>query len=559
MAMPSLPSLDAYGEPTSLSVRWQKWLKQFKSAMTAFDITSDTRLRASLLHFGGDDIQDIFETLPDTGDDTDYSKAVEALSKYFTPKKNIYYETLLFHATRQEQKETIQDFATRLRRLATKCDFHDADREIYTQLIKGSTNQTFVRHAMQKERTLAKLLEAAQSMDATVNRFRDLDLEVGESRHQQVHKISTHFNSNPNERISRDAHVKYADRRDTKRECYLCGGEYPHSNRCPAEGRECSYCGKLNHFAEVCRSRSKHTRESSHSQSMQTGAKPKTYTDSQPIDTHTGAYPKESTHTGGRQAVRAVKSLHEQYHSDEDSYDETVHVYCLDHVDSVNKIDNDASMTTVLVNDIPLRVCIDSGCKLNIIDETSYNSVQQKTKQQIHLHNTTIKLIPYLGTEPLPMMGVFKASIQANSELTHADVYVVKGTAKCLLGHVTSTTLQLLQINPTHAQVHKLNSTQLISTQQNSTNSTQLNSTKLNQLNPTQLNSTQLNSTKLNQLNSTQLNSTQLNKTQPTQLNSTQLTRTSRYTASSYKHYAQNKGHIQELLEHPHHSSTNIA
>ena len=41
--------------------------------------------------------------------------------------------------------------------------------------------------------------------------------------------------------------------RSTPKTCYNCGGEYPHSFRCPAEGRECNNCHKLGHFARVCR------------------------------------------------------------------------------------------------------------------------------------------------------------------------------------------------------------------------------------------------------------------------------------------------------------------
>jgi hypothetical protein len=185
MAMPTLPSFDPYGDNNSLSIRWEKWLKQFKTAMTAFNITTGTRLRASLLHFGGDDIQEVFETLTDTGSDDDFDKAEKALTDYFTPKQNVHYETIMFQATRQEQHESVQDYATRLRRLSKKCNFHDANREIYTQLIKGSSNESFVQHAMRKERTLDKLLEMAQAMETTVDRFHSL--EIGDSSQQQVH------------------------------------------------------------------------------------------------------------------------------------------------------------------------------------------------------------------------------------------------------------------------------------------------------------------------------------------------------------------------------------
>ena len=32
-----------------------------------------------------------------------------------------------------------------------------------------------------------------------------------------------------------------------------CGGAYPHKDSCPARNKKCKSCGKLNHFAKVCR------------------------------------------------------------------------------------------------------------------------------------------------------------------------------------------------------------------------------------------------------------------------------------------------------------------
>ena len=35
--------------------------------------------------------------------------------------------------------------------------------------------------------------------------------------------------------------------------CRNCSGPYPHKDSCPAKNKECKSCGKLNHFARVCR------------------------------------------------------------------------------------------------------------------------------------------------------------------------------------------------------------------------------------------------------------------------------------------------------------------
>ena len=42
-----------------------------------------------LLHLSGPAVQDIFETLPDTGVADDYGTACDKLKEYFAPKKNV--------------------------------------------------------------------------------------------------------------------------------------------------------------------------------------------------------------------------------------------------------------------------------------------------------------------------------------------------------------------------------------------------------------------------------------------------------------------------------------
>lgn len=37
--------------------------------------------------------------------------------------------------------------------------------------------------------------------------------------------------------------------------CGLCGGSYPHQGNCPAQGKQCLNCGKMNHFSKVCGSK----------------------------------------------------------------------------------------------------------------------------------------------------------------------------------------------------------------------------------------------------------------------------------------------------------------
>ena len=54
--------------------------------LAAHDVKDATRKRALLLYSAGEEVSDIFKTLPDQGEEKDYAKAVTALNVIFSPK-----------------------------------------------------------------------------------------------------------------------------------------------------------------------------------------------------------------------------------------------------------------------------------------------------------------------------------------------------------------------------------------------------------------------------------------------------------------------------------------
>ena len=76
-------------------------------------------------------MQEIFTTLTENGDATNYASAVEALNDYFVPQVNSAFARQTFHRIRQNPAETVQQFVTRLKKAAKDCDFApDTDKQI---------------------------------------------------------------------------------------------------------------------------------------------------------------------------------------------------------------------------------------------------------------------------------------------------------------------------------------------------------------------------------------------------------------------------------------------
>ena len=65
---------------------------------------------------------------------------------------------------------------------------------------------------------------------------------------QEIDAISRYPNRNSSRKKQKASGSK-------SKPCYFCGGTYSPSHVCPAKGKSCSICKKLNHFARVCQSK----------------------------------------------------------------------------------------------------------------------------------------------------------------------------------------------------------------------------------------------------------------------------------------------------------------
>ena len=109
-------------------IRWRKWISCLENLFIGLDIKAIKRQKALLLHYTGEDVSEIFDTLEGTGEA--FETAKQKLKDYFAPKKNTEYEVYKFRQAKQTANETIDSFHTRWRQLAHNCEFTDNDREV---------------------------------------------------------------------------------------------------------------------------------------------------------------------------------------------------------------------------------------------------------------------------------------------------------------------------------------------------------------------------------------------------------------------------------------------
>ena len=243
-ALPTFPEFDIT-ETSTEAARWKKWLSRFQNLLVAMNVTDKKRQRALLLHYAGEAVNEIFDTLPDTtageGDDP-LDKAVQALTNYFTPKQNREYEIYVFRQAKQELSSvSISAFHTRLRQLAVTCG--DVDREIKTQIVQSCSSHKLRTKALENPSyTLAQLLDAGKAMELSKTQAANIEEK------QSVNKLSSrdgnrrpwdrnNSNQDGGRPVDKKSRNKSRENRKPSAKFHNCGGDYPHprgKTSCPA-------------------------------------------------------------------------------------------------------------------------------------------------------------------------------------------------------------------------------------------------------------------------------------------------------------------------------------
>ena len=411
-ALPHFPKFDLSEDAGAKGPRWKKYVTRFKNLTVALNIANLPRQRALLLHYVGEDVNEIFDTLPNTEpqeDEDTLEKAIKALTLHFEDKKNIVFEEYRFRKARQEEHEAIMAYHTRLRNLAKTCEFTDVDREIKAQIVQHCSSTKVRRKGLTNNVSLQVLLEYGRTLELTETRVADLEEKPAT---QEINKLQRkpdtwrRKNRNGKPRTEQRGSPRKSDAK-----CRNCGGHYPHEggmSACPAHDKECLNCGKMNHFQKFCMSRPR------------------------PQQSTQSSKPQYSQRRNRQPALHKI--------SDSDDSDEDV--FIID-IRSIRDNRDKHPMFKVKVSDTWLDLMADSGSSINLLDEADF----KKLKPHPKLEHTNAKIYPYKSDNTLPILGKFQAFIEAaNSTKVKSTIYVTEGTGGSLLSWRTSEDLGLIKI-----------------------------------------------------------------------------------------------------------------
>jgi len=226
-------------DSSSAGAQWNIYVARFQNMLRAFKIEEDEQKKSMLLHFAGNELFEIHSTFTEEQKSAGFEDTIKYFNDYFNPRKNTEYHIHLFREAKQYEDETIDQFHTRLIQLAIPCQFVNKEAEIKSQIIQKCASQKLRIKALQETMTLQQLLVLARSIEVSIKQAIEME--------ERIDTTSSHVTKTISKKKEK-----------SNKTCFRCGYEYPHkNNKCPAEGKTCAKCKKVNHFASVCRTKTR--------------------------------------------------------------------------------------------------------------------------------------------------------------------------------------------------------------------------------------------------------------------------------------------------------------
>ena len=203
-----------------------------------------------LMLWVGEKGRDVYKTWNLTSEESKkLSTYYEKFEAYVKPKSNNIFSRYKFHTIVQQEKESFEQFLTKLKIEVKDCGYKEPDEMVRDRVVIGCYSQKLREKLIQEgsELTLEKAVDIAQTQEMSCTQLRCMtteDQNVHSLREQRARKFKYKDDKRPRKPIEHE------------HPCGKCGLKHEKS-KCPAEGKKCAKCTKPNHFARVCKSKPK--------------------------------------------------------------------------------------------------------------------------------------------------------------------------------------------------------------------------------------------------------------------------------------------------------------
>ena len=373
---------------SNISENWRYFKQKWRNYAVITKLANQTAQYqvALLLHVLGEQALKIYNgfTFTSTEENRTVDEILQKFDEFAIGDVNETYERYVFHSRNQNEGETFESFLTALRSLIKTCRYCDncVDSVLRDRIVLG-IRDTQTQQLLLRERglTLAKTIDICKTAEAAVTQGKAYRAET-------VNKVQT---------TSQKPYKRTTPIRTNVQSCKFCGTQHVYAKeKCPAWGKTCKSCYKLNHFAKMCH---------------QTG--------------------KGKMPTTSRYQNKQVHGVDET-----DSEDST------EWVNALHSPQQDRNVKCeMLIATRPVTFQIDTGASVNLLPE------HYIPKTSV-IHPTTKQLTMWNGTKLKPV-GVCRIHLKnpRNRKKYNVEFVVVKENSMPLIGLSAAQQMRLVTIN----------------------------------------------------------------------------------------------------------------
>ena len=213
---------------------------------------TEKQKKSMLLFRGGDDMKDLFELVGQVADGDSFDESVKKIQDALKGRTNAAVQRNLLLTNHPQGTKSFERWSKEITNTAKLINYQNYDWK------SASVD------AMLLQTSNPKLRERALQEDIDYDKFMKLGIAKEQSAKgaAQLEQASGHSHSTPeSEEVRRLRHEnkqlkKKQKKKNKPKSCGRCGYA-PHQpgKECPAMGEICSNCGKLSHFAQVCKTK----------------------------------------------------------------------------------------------------------------------------------------------------------------------------------------------------------------------------------------------------------------------------------------------------------------
>ena len=437
-----MATFGAVGEFHEKNEQWSTYIDRFEEFFIANNINSAPQKRAILNSTVGSVTFKLIGSLlhPKKPKEATYDEIVKLLSDHYRPTTSITFARFEFGSRNRHPGESVNDYLAALRSLASDCNFGESlDTELCHRLTLGLNDSRIQKNLLAQgdKLDLKKALEVANSMEYAESQSRNLSHAAGTTTPRvdavQYRPSSNQMTRGPSTTPLRGRTLQrgrgrgrqnFSRSQSAARPCRNCGN--PHAPRsCPAFGKQCRKCGKLNHFARYCLSSRRSVNE------LAPNSAPTFECETEYEYENQGNSPSTSNNVSPQFQIEEVTDL---------------------------KTDKDELYATLAVKNKNIMVKLDTGARCNVLPKKLYLKVGQLSS----IDTSRKSQLTAYGGSKVETMGVawLKCRGGPNNVSHDFSFHIVDDHTKVspILGLHACILMGLIDVSPVVHGVHEINS-----------------------------------------------------------------------------------------------------